>query len=134
MELGVFGPYRAQVSNKPPTTSSQAASPGTRLVGLDQITSKVEKVIVKLRNQSTQVELEGDKWDAIFWNLPAVDKFVIPYYVQHEGLEKGGKVRSEFLDPAAYMLAHAPNTDYKVLRLTELRVDGETKFMFLPIR
>jgi hypothetical protein len=130
-EFGVFGPFRAQGSRGALPEASQRISPPPRTLAVGQIASRIEKVVITLRDGGGEVELAGDMWDAIFWNLPAVEKFVLPYYVTTEGIDKGIRVRADFLNPMAYALVHAPDTDYVVLVKENLTAGAGPEF--LPI-
>jgi hypothetical protein len=127
-EFGVFGPFRAQ----DPTPLGDEAVPlairaKPRILSLDA--SPVEKVVVTLRDGGKNVTFFGDDWDALFWKLPAVEKFVIPYYVTTGGIAKGNEVYDAYVQPDVYALVHAPDTDYIVKKTS----DPESGPELLPI-
>jgi hypothetical protein len=74
----------------------------------------VKKVTVELEQDGKQyvAEIEGDKYDAIFWSSSAVDKFAVPYYVSVVDVDFGAKVRADFGAPDVFMMVHLPDTVY----------------------
>jgi hypothetical protein len=127
-EFGVFGPFRAL----DPMPLGDHAVPlpvpaNPRILSLGA--SPVEKVVVTLRDGGKNVTFAGDDWDALFWKFPAVEKFVIPYYVTTEGIAKGNEVHDAYLQPDVYALVHAPDTDYIVKKSSDPQNGPE----FLPI-
>jgi hypothetical protein len=138
-EFGVFGPFRAPLPQKPvivlprkPVAGAPSAPEGSPeadaaanpdpapveaapVEGREVVTTRIDKVTITFLDGTEPKVLPGDKWDALFWNLPAIDKFAVPYYVTTESLAKGYEVRSAFLRPDVYALVHAPDTDYVVI-------------------
>lgn len=73
----VFGPYRAV--EDPPMVEADT-------------TEEVLEVVVKYRGGKTTT-YRGDKVDAIFWGLPAFDKFVAPYLTEVSGVRYAAEQR-----------------------------------------
>lgn len=72
--------------------------------------SQVEYVTLHLKGGDV-VKLDGAKYDCVFWSLSAVDKFVVPYYVQIANLEEAEEVRDHFLDDGTIAAIHIPGSD-----------------------
>lgn len=70
----------------------------------------VIKVVI-YRKKGKPVELDGAKFDCIFWSLSAMDKFVIPYYTSIGDLKKAEKVRKDFIKEASIAGIHIPGSD-----------------------
>jgi hypothetical protein len=47
---------------------------------------------------TTKVYGEDEQIDALFLTLPAIDKFVVPYYVSVLGIERAQSIRDQFLE------------------------------------
>jgi hypothetical protein len=73
----VFGPYRAV--EDPPMVEADT-------------TEEVLEVVVKYRGGKTTT-YRGDEVDAIFWGLPAFDKFVAPYLTGVSGVRYAAEQR-----------------------------------------
>jgi hypothetical protein len=73
----VFGPYRAV--EEPPMVEADT-------------TEEVLEVVVKYRGGKTTT-YKGDEVDAIFWGLPAFDKFVAPYLTGVSGVRYAAEQR-----------------------------------------
>lgn len=55
-----------------------------------------------------KIPIEGQKFDALFYSVQAVEKFVIPYSVQEFGPEYGTFVLNEFLASPVALMGHLP--------------------------
>lgn len=75
---GVFGPFR--------TENDAKEYPPEELV---------DEVIVKYRN-GEELRFAGDSVDALFWSLPAFDKFVVPYLSLISGVRYAAEQRELF--------------------------------------
>jgi hypothetical protein len=79
----------------------------------------VEKVVIHLKRRNApedagtrEVVVPGDQYDALFWSMSSVDKFVIPYYVGVDDIPAAARVRSTFANPASIALIHLPGSSY----------------------
>jgi hypothetical protein len=72
--------------------------------------AKVKEVLLTLSN-GEKIRLEGTECDCIFWSLPAIDKFVIPYYTGIATLEEAMEVREEFLKTRTFAGIHIPSSE-----------------------
>lgn len=106
-ELGVFGPY---VTPRDPETDPK--------LGVREVVSIAITVRLPGGEQESRT-FRGDEYDALFWSVSAVDKFMVPYYVGVEGLEVGGKVRRALAEPNTLVLAHLPDTTYAAVEFLE---------------
>jgi hypothetical protein len=70
----------------------------------------VVKVVIH-RSGGKVVELDGKKFDCVFWSLSAFDKFVIPYYTSVGDLKKAAKVRKDFMKETSIAGIHIPGSD-----------------------
>jgi hypothetical protein len=67
-------------------------------------------------DQGPSLTLDGKDYDAVFWGWPAVEKFVIPYYVSVSGIDYGKKIVAAAAE-GDMLLAHAPDTEYRIYHL-----------------
>lgn len=61
--------------------------------------------------------------DALFWTESAIDKFLIPYYVQIHGWEYGREIAAAFDSPNVDALTHLPGSEYAA-KLTTNPIKG----------
>lgn len=95
--FGVFGPYTPELGEelRPNLPSSL----------------NVEKVYVKVEGVADLIEVD-ERFDALFWSPAAIEKFVFPYYCGAEGLDYTVRVRDEYVNRDAYLMAHSDDTEY----------------------
>ncbi|HEX2191486.1 MAG TPA: hypothetical protein VHG51_21420 [Longimicrobiaceae bacterium] len=99
--LGVFGPFL-----------TEGDPPGAAGAEVLDVTIRV-----RLPDGSTRTEtFGGTEVDALFWSRAAVDKFVVPYYAAARGLEHAARLADAFAGEDAYVLAHLPDSDTRLLR------------------
>lgn len=70
----------------------------------------VKRVILVL-NDDREVCFDGTKYDCVFWTMSAVDKFVVPYYVQVTNLREAEAVRNEFAREDSIAAIHIPGSE-----------------------
>lgn len=70
----------------------------------------VLKVVIH-RSGGKVVELDGRKFDCLFWSLSAFEKFVIPYYTSVSDLNKAAQVRKDFMKETSIAGIHIPGSD-----------------------
>lgn len=63
-------------------------------------------------------------YDAMFWSEPAVEKFVLPYYLRFHTPAEVDAIRSAFNHVSVYAVIHPPLSDF--LCLSSARTDGKT--------
>jgi hypothetical protein len=85
---GVFGPFKSTTG-----PVNQAA-----VVHLD----------VTIEGRTMPIPIDGQQFDALFYSVQAVEKFVIPYSVQEFGPEYGTFVLNEFLASPVALMGHLP--------------------------
>jgi hypothetical protein len=61
--------------------------------GVDTLLDNVDSVVVYHRDTTPKVYL-GEDFDALFWGLPAFDKFVAPYLTQVSGAHHADSIRN----------------------------------------
>jgi hypothetical protein len=93
------------------TKAAAAAGPsyqrfGPYITPRDRFKGKPAEVLaitVKLRTGSDTVSVTVDprKYDALVWTLPALDKFLVPYYARIYGLDRARELREEYLRNAS---------------------------------
>jgi hypothetical protein len=74
----VFGPYR---------TATEA--------GVSAEIDDVDSVVAYLKDNTTRT-YDGDEYDALFWTLPAFDKFVAPYLTSSSSAERADSLREAY--------------------------------------
>lgn len=50
----------------------------------------------------------GEQFDALFYSIQAVEKFVLPYYVQEYGVSFAAQVMAQFNDAPLALMGHLP--------------------------
>jgi hypothetical protein len=96
--FGVFGPFELTADER----KKLKARPPVSIASITVTTT-----------DGNSVEVEIDRYDAIFWGSAAVEKFVLPYYASASGLEYAGKVADDWFDEKVYLLAHSDDTEYQ---------------------
>jgi hypothetical protein len=76
LHFKAFGPYRTQLED-----------------GVDTLLDNVDSVWVFHRNDPSPTRYQGKDYDALFWGLPAFDKFVAPYLTAVSGATYADSVR-----------------------------------------
>jgi hypothetical protein len=76
----VFGPYRT-----PPDTN------------VSREVDDVDSVVTYLKDKTTRT-YDGDEYDALFWSMPAFDKFVAPYLTFVAGADHAQRQRQAYKD------------------------------------
>jgi hypothetical protein len=92
------------------------------------VQTNVARVTIEFKDGSHRT-LQGEDYDAVFWGYPAVEKFVIPYYVSVVDLEYGMRIDEEAKQPDM-ILAHSPDTEYRIYTQPAKRT-GETLELLL---
>lgn len=72
--------------------------------------NQVDKVVLHLKDYR-EIHLDGARYDAVCWTLPAFDKFVMPYYAQIGSLEESDEVRKTFLRDTSFAAIHIPTSE-----------------------
>jgi hypothetical protein len=126
--FGVFGPYQ------------RAPGDPVRIFLQDPPAEILEiKIKVKIKENDKEIMKELDinpkDFDALFWGPPAVEKFVLPYYAAVSGLDYAIKVRTDYLEGKAYLMAHSGDTEGKIFKPEELKEvkTGGDKLNLLPL-
>jgi hypothetical protein len=91
-EYGIFGPFQ----NDSQPRASQAT--------VAQLVVTPQEGAVPLK----PFTIPGQEFDAIFYSVPAVEKFVVPYYVQEYGLAFGRRILREFRAGPLALMGHLP--------------------------
>jgi len=99
---GVFGPFINE-DPSPPSTQDMVAD------------------IMVTTKQGHQLPIKGHQYDALFYTYQAVEKFVLPLYVQEYGPEYAARVLEEFNQNGLALMAHLPWSE-EVLQM-DLRMD-----------
>lgn len=94
---GIFGPFVNDEDPAPPPEQDTVAS------------------IVVTTTKGKTLPIEGNKFDALFFTYQAVEKFVLPLYVQEYGLEYAAKVLEEFNQNGLALMAHLPWSEETLL-------------------
>ena len=100
-EYGVFGPFEYTHSDlpSPPNQATIASMLVTAQGGPDP--------------DGDVFPIPGQAADALFWSIEAVQKFVVPYYVETYGPEFGNVVLQQFNEAPIALVAHLPWSEYE---------------------
>jgi len=92
---GVFGPFESSPVLDPITPSQATVA---------------EIMVTPRRGQTmgTPFKIMGTEYDALFYSIEAVSKFLVPYYTQEYGPECGVKLMHEFETASLALIAHLP--------------------------
>jgi hypothetical protein len=118
-DLGVFGPYRAPLERAMTAPTSQNEASTDLFVGGCQHDGRtsdwicggdttmarrslplgdiVSMTVTVKTTKGTYTQTLRKGTDAVFWSLPAVDKFALPYYVHTLGIERAAQMRAELV-------------------------------------
>lgn len=110
---GIFGPYERDKSDP----------------GVVVQEHRVQRLSIEVIGEG-KVPLDGSQFDALFWGIPALEKFVLPYYTSASGLDYALKVREKYISKQAYMLAHSGDTEHKIFSVEKTEPN---KFTVAPI-
>ena len=79
-------------------------------------TETIEKVVLHMKplggGATRELCLSGQDYDAVFWSMAAVDKFVVPYYVSMADLDEAARLRKDFGTVTTVALIHLPGSAY----------------------
>jgi hypothetical protein len=111
--FGVFGPYRRTIRD-------------SVRVAMQNAVAEILEITVRVRiDQAVKVvDIPPKEFDALFWGSPAVEKFVLPYYAGASGLDYAIKVRDDYRNGKAYLLAHSGDTEEKVFTPDERETEN----------
>lgn len=56
--------------------------------------------------------IDGTEFDALFYSVEAVEKFVLPYYVEEYGPDFGQQVLDQFYNAPLALMGHLPWSEY----------------------
>lgn len=76
----------------------------------------IRTITIELHNGEKR-SFEGNRYDALFWSVSALEKFVIPHYTVVRGLKKAQEILREFVDTDVFLLAHDPNTEETMFKI-----------------
>ena len=97
-QYGVFGPFQGSPGKKP---------------------TPIRKLKLEVDGINEDVHLMGHRFDALFWSESALRKFALPYYANLSGVEYAMRLRDEFRAPDAYLMAHDPDTEYRMFKVSQ---------------
>jgi len=93
IQVEIFGPFKTEPRSGP-----------------ELGTSPIATIVITLHDNRT-ISVDPKKFDALFWTVSAVEKFVAPYYASKAGLERATLVRTMFDKVGMVCLKHGPNTE-----------------------
>lgn len=114
--FGLFGPFR-RVKGDP-----------VRLLIEKPVAEIVEiKVTVRIvaTGEQEEVAISPQKYDALFWGPPAVEKFALPYYTAASGIRYANNIYRDYMDGKAFLLAHSGDTEGRVFRPEDITPEKE---------
>ncbi|HEX8695891.1 MAG TPA: hypothetical protein VF746_25975 [Longimicrobium sp.] len=76
----------------------------------------IKSITIELRDGRRHT-FEGDQFDALFWSVSALEKFVIPHYTVVRGVRKAQQILREFVDTDVFLLGHDPNTEETMFKI-----------------
>jgi hypothetical protein len=97
---------------------------GPYVTGRDRFKGKPAEVLsitVKLQTEAREtstVTVDPQAYDLLVWTLPALDKFVIPYYARIYGADQANKLREDYLRNASIspLGGHSLKTAYSLIK------------------
>jgi hypothetical protein len=97
---------------------------GPYVTGRDRFKGKPAEVVsitVKLQTEAREtstVTVDPQAYDLLVWTLPALDKFVIPYYARIYGAEQANQLREDYLRNASIspLGGHSLKTAYSLIK------------------
>lgn len=93
VEYGIFGPFQNDTPLVPPLGQSTVA----------HLLVTPQGGVVK-----DPIPIPGQEYDALFYSVQAVEKFVVPYHVQEYGADFGSYVLKAFKEAPLALMAHLP--------------------------
>ncbi|HEU0015464.1 MAG TPA: hypothetical protein VFQ45_17370 [Longimicrobium sp.] len=93
VEYGIFGPFQSEDPERP---TSQAT------------VARLEVTTEGGSGPHAPFTIQGHEYDALFYSLQAVEKFVVPYYAAEYGAEFALQVRLRFQQAPLALLGHLP--------------------------
>lgn len=119
--FGVFGPYTAPTDYDPPLQPPTCRKQIDSSCPLDPLRPRpyaepsTAMLIVQMKNGTADTTIfDPAKVEALLFNMSAIDKLLIPYYVRIYGVEYAAELRAQYLQqykrsPAALSTVPAPN-------------------------
>jgi hypothetical protein len=96
---GVFGPFQNTYGGFP------AAPPNATVAEL-HVTPQLGG------EREDPFRIDGREFDALFYSVEAVEKFVLPYYVEEYGPDFGQQVLEQFYHAPLALMGHLPWSEY----------------------